>query len=142
MSIKCLSGIRVEVPPRKRGPGQYHCRQRECPSTQESVGKPSCVNCGQDHTTNYRECPKTLNLTTKTTNRTGKKWSFRTPPSVNRDKRNFPALRAKNSTWSFDVAFRLAPINPWRKSRLRGLPRSRRGRPPAKSFLRCLLLLR
>ncbi|GBP93001.1 Nucleic-acid-binding protein from transposon X-element [Eumeta japonica] len=77
-----LSGIRVEAPFKKGGPGQCHrCQKyghaaanchadprcvkclvphwtKECPLTRESQEKPSCVNCGQQHTANYRGCPK------------------------------------------------------------------------------------
>ncbi|GBP10394.1 Nucleic-acid-binding protein from transposon X-element [Eumeta japonica] len=77
-----LSGIRVEVPHKKGGPGQCHRCQlyghaaanchadprcakclvphwtRECLRTRESGEKPSCVNCLQQHTANYRGCPK------------------------------------------------------------------------------------
>ncbi|GBP58966.1 Nucleic-acid-binding protein from transposon X-element [Eumeta japonica] len=77
-----LSGIRVEAPHKKGGPGQCHRCQlyghaaanchadprcvkclvphwtRECPRTRESGEKPSCVNCLQQHTANYRGCPK------------------------------------------------------------------------------------
>ncbi|GBP67637.1 Nucleic-acid-binding protein from transposon X-element [Eumeta japonica] len=77
-----LSGIRVEAPFKKGGPGQCHrCQKyghaaanchadprcvkclvphwtKECPLTRESEEKPSCVNCGQQHTANYRGGPK------------------------------------------------------------------------------------
>ncbi|GBP51753.1 Nucleic-acid-binding protein from transposon X-element [Eumeta japonica] len=73
-----LSGIRVEAPHKKGGPGQCHRCQlyghaaanchadprcvkclvphwtRECPRIRESGEKPSCVNCLQQHTANYR----------------------------------------------------------------------------------------
>ncbi|GBP70398.1 Nucleic-acid-binding protein from transposon X-element [Eumeta japonica] len=79
-----LSGVRVEAPRYRDGPGQYHrcqrnghaavnchadprCvkylvphRTRECSRTRESGEKPACVNCGQEHTVNYRWCPKAL----------------------------------------------------------------------------------
>ncbi|GBP55074.1 Nucleic-acid-binding protein from transposon X-element [Eumeta japonica] len=75
-----LSGIRVEAPHKRGGPGQCHRCQlyghaaanchaeprcvkclvphwtKECPLTRESGDKPSCVNCGQHHTANYRGC--------------------------------------------------------------------------------------
>ncbi|GBP89455.1 Probable RNA-directed DNA polymerase from transposon BS [Eumeta japonica] len=77
-----LSGIRVENPHKKGSPGQCHRCQRyghasanchaqprcvkclvphwtkECPLTKESAEKPSCVNCGANHTANYKGCPK------------------------------------------------------------------------------------
>ncbi|GBP42892.1 hypothetical protein EVAR_87271_1 [Eumeta japonica] len=78
-----LSGIRVKT--------------RECPRTRESEGKPLCVNCGQDHTGNYRECPKKPKFISTSTNRTNKSRSSLTPPSLDHDERNYPALVTKNS---------------------------------------------
>ncbi|GBP55494.1 hypothetical protein EVAR_40287_1 [Eumeta japonica] len=46
---------------------------KECLCNRESEGKPSCVNCGQDHTANYRGCSKAPKITPKPTNRTDKK---------------------------------------------------------------------
>ncbi|GBP04886.1 Nucleic-acid-binding protein from transposon X-element [Eumeta japonica] len=77
-----LSGILVEAPYKKRVPGQCHrCQMyghaaancyaqprcvkclvphwtKDCERSKESGGKPSCCNCGQDHTANYGGCPE------------------------------------------------------------------------------------
>ncbi|GBP06721.1 Nucleic-acid-binding protein from transposon X-element [Eumeta japonica] len=77
-----LSSMRIEASHKKGGPGQCHRCQlyghaaanchadprgvkclvphwtRKCPRTRESGEKPSCVNCLQQHTANYRGCPK------------------------------------------------------------------------------------
>ncbi|GBP04593.1 hypothetical protein EVAR_68674_1 [Eumeta japonica] len=84
-----LSGIRVEVPHRKESPSQCHRSQRfkhgvanchanpgcveclipqlvhwGCPRTRGSERKPSCVNCDQNNTANYRGIsPYTRTLT-------------------------------------------------------------------------------
>ncbi|GBP86532.1 hypothetical protein EVAR_69052_1 [Eumeta japonica] len=31
---------------------------KDCERSKESGGKPSCCNCGQDHTANYGGCPE------------------------------------------------------------------------------------
>ncbi|GBP47629.1 Probable RNA-directed DNA polymerase from transposon X-element [Eumeta japonica] len=91
--------IKVEAPRRKEGLGQCHrCQRyghaaaycdadprcvkcldpywtRECPRTRESSEK--FVNCGQNHTANYRECPKASKITPKLNKRTEKIWPSR-----------------------------------------------------------------
>ncbi|GBP26344.1 Nucleic-acid-binding protein from transposon X-element [Eumeta japonica] len=76
-----LSGIAVEPPYRKGMPGQCHRCQlyghaaanchaqprcvkclvphwtKDCERKKEAGGKPSCCNCGQEHTANYKGCP-------------------------------------------------------------------------------------
>ncbi|GBP60593.1 Nucleic-acid-binding protein from transposon X-element [Eumeta japonica] len=115
LSVVCgLSGIRVEAPFKKGRPGQCHrCQKyrhaavnchadprcikclvphwtKKCPLTRESEEKPSCVNCGQRHTANYRGCPRAPKFTPRS--RPG----FRGPPPrprrTSRDLENFPAL--------------------------------------------------
>ncbi|GBP83603.1 hypothetical protein EVAR_61217_1 [Eumeta japonica] len=63
-----LSGIQVEAP------------HKECPRTRKSGVKPSCVNCGQEHTANYRECPK------------APKFISHNRPNSNRPKTSTPAI--------------------------------------------------
>ncbi|GBP48476.1 Nucleic-acid-binding protein from transposon X-element [Eumeta japonica] len=140
LSVACvLSGIRVEAPYKKGGPGQCHrCQKyghaaanchadprcvkclvphwtKECPLTRESEEKPSCVNCGQCHTANYRGCPRAPKFTPRP------RPSFKRPsraPSVAppRDQENFPALATPAKKTTPVVNFRpvSAPSsNPW-----------------------------
>ncbi|GBP86573.1 hypothetical protein EVAR_69093_1 [Eumeta japonica] len=139
-----LSGIRVEAPLKRGVPSQCHCCQRECPLSKDSGDKPACINCGQEHTANYGECPKAPKVVPKPTNRTNKKLfnNKKTPPV--KDTLNFPALGAKNSLKIFDDGFVPAPMpcsNPWVKkqlSRAESVPSretNRRG-PPGPASLR------
>ncbi|GBP67593.1 Nucleic-acid-binding protein from transposon X-element [Eumeta japonica] len=127
-----LSGIRVEAPHKKGGPGQCHRCQlyghaaanchanprcvkclvphwtRECPLTRESGEKPSCVNCGQQHTANYRGCPKApkFNPHNRPKNR---------PVAPPRDLNNFPELPGHKP--SPQAAPSRPASNPWSKSK-------------------------
>ncbi|GBP64742.1 Nucleic-acid-binding protein from transposon X-element [Eumeta japonica] len=86
-----LSNIRAEVPYKRGGPEQCHSCQRyvtghvaancyvqprcvkcliphwtnECSLTKEQEEKPSCMNCSQNHTANYRGRPKASKLVYK-----------------------------------------------------------------------------
>ncbi|GBP77118.1 Nucleic-acid-binding protein from transposon X-element [Eumeta japonica] len=141
-----LSGIRVEAPHKKGGPGQCHRCQlyghasancnanprcvkclvhhwtRDCPLTRFG-GKTSCVNCGQNHTANYRGCPKATKFISKNRPNT-KRPSY--APSPSRDLVNFPALASKKTTPV--VNFHPAPAPPPIRGQKR--ERSNRRAPP------------
>ncbi|GBP52998.1 RNA-directed DNA polymerase from mobile element jockey [Eumeta japonica] len=51
---------------------------RDCPLSRDSAEKPSCVNCGQNHTANYRGCPKAPKFISK--NRPNTKRPSYAPP--------------------------------------------------------------
>ncbi|GBP82925.1 Nucleic-acid-binding protein from transposon X-element [Eumeta japonica] len=131
-----LSGIRVEAPHKKGGPGQCHRCQlyghaaancnanprcvkcqvphwtRDCPLTRDSEEKPSCVNCGQNHTANYRGCPKAPKFTPRT--RPISKRPFRPSAPPSRDLENFPVLTSKKTTPVVNSRPAPAPSsNPW-----------------------------
>ncbi|GBP83846.1 Nucleic-acid-binding protein from transposon X-element [Eumeta japonica] len=113
-----LSGIRVDAPHKRGGPGQCHLCQcyghasancyaqprcvksgppltRECPLTKESAEKLACVNCSQSHTANYKWCPKAPKVIVKRTNRTDRRQSGRVTPPPVRDSTQFLALEGK-----------------------------------------------
>ncbi|GBP83140.1 Nucleic-acid-binding protein from transposon X-element [Eumeta japonica] len=129
-----LSGIRVEAPPKRGVPSQCHRCQHECSRSKDLDDKPACVNCGQEHTANYRGCPKAPKVVSKPTNRTDKKLlnNKKAPPT--KDALNFPALGAKKSPKTIDDMFapRLCPppIRGLRNSSP-GLNRNRHGRQTA-----------
>ncbi|GBP11391.1 Nucleic-acid-binding protein from transposon X-element [Eumeta japonica] len=130
-----LSGIRVEAPHEKGGLGQCHRCQlyghaaancqadprcvkclvphwtRECPRTRESGEKPSCVNCLQQHTANYRGCPKAPKFISH--NRPNPNRPKGRPVAPPRDLNNFPDL-AGNKPTPPAAASRPAS-NPWGK---------------------------
>ncbi|GBP80885.1 Nucleic-acid-binding protein from transposon X-element [Eumeta japonica] len=132
-----LSGIRVEAPHKKGGPGQCHRCQlyghaaanchadprcvkcliphwtRECPRTRESGEKPSCVNCLQQHTANYRGCPKAPKFISY--NRPKSR-----PVAPPRDLNNFPDLAETNQP-------RLPPLAPSPTRGVNQSPRCHRG---------------
>ncbi|GBP41485.1 Nucleic-acid-binding protein from transposon X-element [Eumeta japonica] len=112
-----LSGVVVEEPYKRGMPGQCHRYQlyghaaanrfaqprcvkclvphwtKDCERTKESGGRPSCCNCGQEHTANYGRCsvaPKPKPLKFKAINRTN--------PSVikNLNGSQFPPLHQPN----------------------------------------------
>ncbi|GBP52733.1 Nucleic-acid-binding protein from transposon X-element [Eumeta japonica] len=128
-----LSGIRVEAPHKKGGPGQCHRCQlyghaaanchadprcvkclvphwtRECPRTRESGEKPSCVNCLQQHTANYRGCPKAPKFISY--NRPNPNRPKSRPVAPPRDIINFPNLAGNKPT---PPAAASRPVsNPW-----------------------------
>ncbi|GBP67648.1 Nucleic-acid-binding protein from transposon X-element [Eumeta japonica] len=134
-----LSGIRVEAPRSRGGPGQCHrCQRyghaaanchadprcvkclvphwtRECPRTRDSGEKPECVNCGQLHMANYRGCPKAPKFAPPKQKRSTNNRPSRASEGLIRNDANFPELRAKPSR-DAPAAFRLAPApptNPW-----------------------------
>ncbi|GBP37863.1 Nucleic-acid-binding protein from transposon X-element [Eumeta japonica] len=134
-----LSGIRVEAPRNRGGPGQCHRCQRyghaaanchadprcvkclvphwtkECPRTRDSGEKPECVNCGLQHTANYRGCPKAPKFAPPKQKRTINNRPSRASEGLIRNDANFPELRAK-PTRDAPAAFRPAPApptNPW-----------------------------
>ncbi|GBP90494.1 Nucleic-acid-binding protein from transposon X-element [Eumeta japonica] len=134
LNMMCgLLSIRVEAPHKKGGPGQCHRCQlyghaaanchadprcvkclvshwtRECPRTRESGEKPSCVNCLQQHTANYRGClkaPKFISHNRPNPNRPKSR-----PIAPPRDLNNFPDL-AGNKPTPPATASRPAS-NPW-----------------------------
>ncbi|GBP69712.1 Nucleic-acid-binding protein from transposon X-element [Eumeta japonica] len=139
-----LSGIRVEAPHKKGGPGQYHRCQiyghasancnanprcvkclvphwtRDCPLSRDSEEKPSCVNCGQTHTANYRVCPKAAKFISKNRPNT-KRPSY--APAPFRNLVNFPALASKRQLrLSTSTPPPRSPINPWTKARTQQPP--------------------
>ncbi|GBP67632.1 Nucleic-acid-binding protein from transposon X-element [Eumeta japonica] len=65
-------------------------RTRECPLTRESGEKPFCVNCGQQHTANYRGCPKAPKFNPQ--NRPNPNRPKSRPIAPPRDLNNFPDL--------------------------------------------------
>ncbi|GBP22709.1 Nucleic-acid-binding protein from transposon X-element [Eumeta japonica] len=115
-----LSGIRVEAPNKKEDPGQCHRCQlyghaavnchadprcvkclvphwtRECPCTSESGEKPSCVNCFQQYTANYRGCPKAPKCISH--NRPNPNRPKSRPVAPPRDLNNFPDLAGNKPT--------------------------------------------
>ncbi|GBP03445.1 Nucleic-acid-binding protein from transposon X-element [Eumeta japonica] len=134
-----LSGIRVEAPRNRGGPGQCHRCQRyghaaanchadprcvkclvphwtkECPRTRDSGEKPECVNCGLQHTANYRGCPKAPKFAPPKQKRSINNRPSRASEGLIRNDANFPELRAKPSR-DAPAAFRPAPApptNPW-----------------------------
>ncbi|GBP86549.1 Nucleic-acid-binding protein from transposon X-element [Eumeta japonica] len=134
-----LSGIRVEAPRSRGGPGQCHrCQRyghaaanchadprcvkclvphwtRECPRTRDSGEKPECVNCGQLHTANYRGCPKAPKFAPPKQQRRINNRPSRAPEGLIKNDANFSEIRAKPSR-DATTAFRLAPApptNPW-----------------------------
>ncbi|GBP29527.1 Nucleic-acid-binding protein from transposon X-element [Eumeta japonica] len=138
-----LSGIRVEAPHKRGGPGQCHRCQRyghasanchvqprcvkclvphwtsECPLTKESGKKPACVNCNQSHTANYRGCPKAPKISVKRTNRRDQKQTSRVPPPLIRDTTHFPALEGRKTVTTSGDGFVPAPappVNPWERN--------------------------
>ncbi|GBP59512.1 Nucleic-acid-binding protein from transposon X-element [Eumeta japonica] len=96
-----------QAPHKKGGPGQCHRCQlyghaaanchadprcvkclvphwtRECPRTRKSGEKPSCVNCLQQHTANYRGCPKAPKFISH--NRSNPNWLKSRPVAPPRD---------------------------------------------------------
>ncbi|GBP67561.1 Nucleic-acid-binding protein from transposon X-element [Eumeta japonica] len=135
-----LSGIRVENPHKKGSPGQcHHCQRyghasanchaqprcvkclvphwtKECPLTKESAEKPSCVNCGANHTANYKGCPKAPKVIPRKTHKTDVSHASKAklPPVQNNV--NFPSLGAKKPIKATDDGFVPAPVpstNPW-----------------------------
>ncbi|GBP04320.1 Nucleic-acid-binding protein from transposon X-element [Eumeta japonica] len=142
-----LSGIRVEAPHKKGGPGQCHRCQlyghaaanchadprcvkclvphwtRECPRTRESGEKPSCVNCLQQHTANYRGCPKAPKFISY--NRPNPNRPKSRPVAPPRDLNNFPDL-AGNKPTPPAAASRPAS-NPWGKPKPTLPPRAAPG---------------
>ncbi|GBP40817.1 Nucleic-acid-binding protein from transposon X-element [Eumeta japonica] len=149
-----LSGIRVEAPHKRGGPGQCHRCQRyghasanchvqprcvkclvphwtsECPLTKESGEKPACVNCNQSHTANYRGCPKAPKISVKRTNRRDQNQTSRVPPPLIRDTAHFPALGGRKAATTSGDGFVPAPappVNPW------GRNQPPEGRPGAAS---------
>ncbi|GBP40858.1 Nucleic-acid-binding protein from transposon X-element [Eumeta japonica] len=132
-----LSGIRVEAPHKKGGPGQCHRCQlyghaaancyadprcvkclvphctKNCPRTRESGEKSECVNCGQLHTANYKGCPKAPKFSPSKRRENSR--PSRAPQGLVQNDVNFPELRAKSSHKA-PSAFRPAPapaMNPW-----------------------------
>ncbi|GBP72336.1 Nucleic-acid-binding protein from transposon X-element [Eumeta japonica] len=129
-----LSGIRVEAPHKKGGPGQCHRCQlyshaaanchadpccvkclvphwaRECPRTRESGAKSSCVNCLQQHTANYRGCPKALKFISY--NRPNPNRPKSRPVAPPRDLNNFLDLAETNQP---PAAASRPASNPWGK---------------------------
>ncbi|GBP14715.1 hypothetical protein EVAR_9620_1 [Eumeta japonica] len=71
---------------------------RECLLKKESAEKPSCENCGLNHTTNYRECPKAPKVVPKKTYRTNQSHvrNAKLPPVKNAV--NFPYLRRNENS--------------------------------------------
>ncbi|GBP68235.1 Nucleic-acid-binding protein from transposon X-element [Eumeta japonica] len=142
-----LSSIRVEAPHKKGGPGQCHRCQlyghaaanchadprcviclvphwtRECPRTRESGEKLSCVNCLQQHTANYRGCPKAPKFISR--NRPHPNWPKSRPVAPPRDLNNFPDL-AGNKPIPPAAASRPAS-NPWGKPKPTLPPRAAPG---------------
>ncbi|GBP95472.1 Nucleic-acid-binding protein from transposon X-element [Eumeta japonica] len=139
-------------PHRKGGPGQCHRCQlyghaaancnanprcvkclvphwtRDCPLTRDSEEKPSCVNCGQNHTANYRGCPKAPKFVPK--HRPNFKRPSTTPSAPPRNLQNFPALAVKKSA-PMGAISRAAPSapsapfsNPWGKNQQPQPPRA------------------
>ncbi|GBP94791.1 Nucleic-acid-binding protein from transposon X-element [Eumeta japonica] len=151
-----LSGIRVENP-HKRLPGQCHRCQRyghasancharcvkclvphwtkECPLTKESAEKPSCVNCGANHTANYKGCPKAPKVIPRKTHKADVSQTSKAklPPVQNYV--NFPSLGAKKPTKATDDGFVPAPApstNPWEKPAPEGRTRTATSDKPAR----------
>ncbi|GBP92154.1 Nucleic-acid-binding protein from transposon X-element [Eumeta japonica] len=154
-----LSGITVEPPYKKGGPGQCHrCQNyghaaahcyaqprcvkctvphwtKECTRTRESEEKPSCVLCGGDHTANYKGCPKAPKFV-KHTRRTDKVKPTRKLPPVNNTK-NYPTLVNKNNETPSAGEFQPAPVpvrNAWfRNQPPRAAPEPTRA-PPSEAL--------
>ncbi|GBP88547.1 Nucleic-acid-binding protein from transposon X-element [Eumeta japonica] len=146
-----LSGIRVEAPYKKGRPGQCHRCQlyshasancnantrcvkclvphwtRDCPLSYDSEEKPSCVNCGQNHTDNYRGCPKAPKFISKNRPNTKRSSCATAPPS--RDLVNFPTQASKKTTpvVNFHPALATPPIRGQKRERSnrRAPPRGR-----------------
>ncbi|GBP98329.1 Nucleic-acid-binding protein from transposon X-element [Eumeta japonica] len=145
-----LSGIRVEAPHKKGGARQCHRCQlyghaaanchadprcvkclvshwtRECPLTRESGEKPSCVNCGQQHTANYGGCPKAPKFNPQ--NRPNPNRPKSRPIAPPRDLNNFPDLPGnKPSPPAAPSRPATTSSNPWVKSKPTLPPRAAPG---------------
>ncbi|GBP67609.1 Nucleic-acid-binding protein from transposon X-element [Eumeta japonica] len=147
-----LSVIRVEAPRNRGGPGQCHRCQRyghaaanchadprcvkclvphwtkECPRTRDSGEKPECVNCGLQHTANYRGCPKAPKFAPPKQQRRINNRPSRAPEGLIKNDANFPEIRAKPSR-DATTAFRLAPAPPTNPWTTRAQPPSATSRP-------------
>ncbi|GBP55044.1 Nucleic-acid-binding protein from transposon X-element [Eumeta japonica] len=108
---------------------------RDCPLTRDSEEKPSCVNCGQNHTANYRGCPKAPKFIPK--HRPTFKRPSNTPSAPRRDLTNFPALPATKPTLvgtkSRPASAPAAPsTNPWTNGQPPQQPRAAAQGPQGK----------
>ncbi|GBP40534.1 Nucleic-acid-binding protein from transposon X-element [Eumeta japonica] len=142
LNMVCGLGYPSRGPHKKGGPGQCHRCQlyghaaanchadprcvkclvphwtRECPRTRESGEKPSCVNCLQQHTANYRGCPKAPKFISY--NRPKSR-----PVAPPRDLNNFPDLAGNKPT---PPAAASRPVsNPWGKPKPTLPPRAAPG---------------
>ncbi|GBP92499.1 Nucleic-acid-binding protein from transposon X-element [Eumeta japonica] len=119
-----LSGIAVEPPYKKGMPGQCHSCQlyghaaanchaqprcvkclvphwtKDCERKKEAGGKPSCCNCGQEHTANYKGCPvapkpKPVNKINRSNQQTNKIINKNQFPTLG--KSSYTNTRANNS---------------------------------------------
>ncbi|GBP36447.1 Nucleic-acid-binding protein from transposon X-element [Eumeta japonica] len=102
-----LSGIRVEAPRNRGGPGQCHRCQRYGHAAANCHADPRCVKCLVPHWT--KECPRTRDSGEKP------ECAVACVGRLIRNDANFPELRAKPSR-DAPAAFRPAPApptNPW-----------------------------
>ncbi|GBP12382.1 hypothetical protein EVAR_75807_1 [Eumeta japonica] len=99
------------------------CGLSECPRTRESGEKPSCVNCLQQHTANYRGCPKAPKFISY--NRPNPNRPKSRPVAPPRDIINFPNLAGNKPT---PPAAASRPVsNPWGKPKPTLPPRAAPG---------------
>ncbi|GBP55026.1 Nucleic-acid-binding protein from transposon X-element [Eumeta japonica] len=138
-----LSGIIVEAPYRKSGPGQCYrcqlyghaaqncyaqprcvkCREphstKECKRSKDSGDVPECVNCNSEgHPASYKGCPKAPHFFK---NVTGNKKVTSKPPVPIINNKNFPALAGKTPR---DVTRSFAPppaTNAWSRTPARAV---------------------
>ncbi|GBP63921.1 Nucleic-acid-binding protein from transposon X-element [Eumeta japonica] len=150
-----LSGIIVEAPYRKSGPGQCYrcqlyghaaqncyaqprcvkCREphstKECKRSKDSGDVPECVNCNSEgHPASYKGCPKAPHFFK---NVTGNKKVTSKPPVPIINNKNFPALAGKTPR---DVTRSFAPppaTNAWSRTPARAVsePAKAIREPPA-----------
>ncbi|GBP96933.1 Nucleic-acid-binding protein from transposon X-element [Eumeta japonica] len=133
-----LSGIIVEAPYKKSGPGQcfrcqlyghaaqncyaqprcVKCREphatKDCKRSKDSGDIPECVNCNSEgHPASYRGCPKAPHFFKKSN---GNKKVTSKPSAPGTNNKNFPALAGKTPRMASDVTRSTAPppvTNAW-----------------------------